>query len=223
MEEHVGQLWHRLITRAARSDYPDAQVTLDAVRRPVSILFHALGGDAGLRVQAVSATATAARRGLLARIAGVGAQVELAWRDEQALRLPDRLAAFPTPELNRELYLWLAALAAQDAPADLPWLAYSQALTQTALERYPGLRPRYERLVAAQLALRPDTPKLPADEAVQELAVQTALRHPGSVDGTPPAAAGVAVAAPVPPAATGRLCTGACRRCGDRRRQQSMP
>ncbi|MFA7387812.1 MAG: hypothetical protein WCZ87_09145, partial [Thiohalobacteraceae bacterium] len=187
MEEHVGQLWHRLITRAARSDYPDAQVTLDAVRRPVSMLFRALGGDAGLRIQAVNASATTARRGLLARIAGIGAQVELAWRDEQALRLPEQLAAFPTPQLNRELYLWLAALAAQDAPANLPWLAYSQALTQTALARFPGLQSRYDRLVAAQLALRPDPDRLPADEAAQERAVQAALQRPGSVERLPPA------------------------------------
>ena len=187
MEEHVGQLWHRLITRAARSDYPQAAVTLENVRKPVSVLFRALGGDAGLRVQAAGATESLARRGWLARIAGLDAQVELAWRDEQSLCLPQQLAVFPDAALNRELYLWLAALAAQQADATLPWLSYNQALTVAALERYPGLHPRYRRLAAAQLALRPDPRRLPADEAAQERAIQDALREPGSVAQLPPA------------------------------------
>lgn len=181
MEEHVGQLWHRLITRAARRDFPQAAVALEDVRRPVGVLFRALGGDGGLRIQSTTPTDYAARRGLLARIAGIGAQIELAWRDEQALCLPQRLAVFPEAALNRELYLWLAALAAQDAPADLPWLARNQTLTLAALERYPGLRPRYARLVEAQLAQRPDDARLPPDEAAQERAIRDALQAPGSV------------------------------------------
>ncbi|MBU1192905.1 MAG: VWA domain-containing protein [Gammaproteobacteria bacterium] len=187
MEEQVGQLWHRVITRVARSDYPAAMVTLDSVRRPVSVLFRALGGDGGLRVQSASATDYAARRGLLARIAGLGNKVELAWRDDQALRLPDSLAVFPIAQLNRELYFWLAALAAQTAEPDLPWLAYNQSLTESALARYPGLRPRYQRLVTAQLALRPDLRRLPDDEAEQEQAIRAALQKPGSVARLPPA------------------------------------
>ncbi|HEY9199710.1 MAG TPA: nitric oxide reductase, partial [Gammaproteobacteria bacterium] len=178
MEEQVGQLWHRLITRAARSDHPQAAVTLDSVRKQVSVIFRALGGDSGLRIQAAGATDSLARRGWLKRIAGIDAQVELAWRDEQSLCLPQQLAVFPDAQLNRELYRWLAALAAQRADATLPWLAYSQALTLSALERYPGLRPRYQRLVEALLAQRPDPRRLPADEAAQERAVQAALRDP---------------------------------------------
>jgi nitric oxide reductase NorD protein len=181
MEEQVGQLWHRLITRVARSDYPQAVVLFENVRRPVSILFRALGGDAGLCLQTSTATDSAARRGLLARIAGVDTKIELAWRDTHALYLPQALSVFPDAALNRDLYLWLAALAAQQAPVELPWLAYNQALTQAVLAHYPGLRPRYRRLVAAVLAQRPDPQRLPADEAAQEGAVQAALQDPGSV------------------------------------------
>lgn len=187
MEEYVGQLWHRLITRAARSDHPQAAVTLDSVRKPVSVMFRALGGDGGLRIQAAGATDSHARRGWLKRIAGIDAQVELAWRDDQSLCLPQQLAVFPDAQLNRELYLWLAALAAQRADDTLPWLAHNQALTLSALDHFPGLRPRYRRLVDALLALRPDTRRLPDDEAAQERAVQAALRDPGSVERLPPA------------------------------------
>ena len=117
MEEQIGQLWHRLVTRAARRDYPEAAVSLSEVQPAAAMMFRALGGTRGLRVEAATETRHGARRGLLERIAGTARHVELAWRDEETLRLPARIAAFPDRALNRELYLWLAALAAGGADA----------------------------------------------------------------------------------------------------------
>jgi len=51
MEEWVGELWHKVITRAARREYPQAAVRLDEIRQPAAILFRALGGDSGLRIE----------------------------------------------------------------------------------------------------------------------------------------------------------------------------
>ena len=188
MEEQVGQLWDRFITRLARHDYPDAAVTLDSVRRPLSILFRALGGDPGLRIQSATATQYKTRRSLLQRIAGTGTRIELAWRDDQALCLPEQLAALPSAALNRDLYLWLAALAAQSAQsvdANLSWSVRNQQLTRLALQRYPGLRARYERLVAAHLVERPDPERLPDDEAQLERSIRAALAEPGSISTLP--------------------------------------
>ena len=44
MEEYVGELWHRFITKAATRRYPQAAVALDTVARPLAIYFRALGG-----------------------------------------------------------------------------------------------------------------------------------------------------------------------------------
>jgi len=186
VEEYVGQLWHRLITQAARRTYPEAAVTLEQVARPAGILFRALGGDGGLRVEGANATASTARRPWLARLAGSERTVELAWRDEQALRLPTRIDCFPDPALNRELYLWLAALGACPAPGG-DWLSASQQRTQTVLDDFPGLRSRYRRLVAAHLAQRPAPDRLPSDAAAREHAIRRALLEPGSVVALPPA------------------------------------
>lgn len=188
MEEHVGQLWHRLITRIARTGHPEAAVHLSEVSRTVGVLFRALGGDGGLRIEATEATAYAARRSWLQRIADSRSHVELAWRDEQSLRLPPRIDVFPERALNRSLYLWLAALAAADNNGyDRPWLTRSQELTMQTLACYPGLVPRYRELVEAQLALRPVPEDLPRDEARQEAAIRAALLEPGSVHALPPA------------------------------------
>ena len=188
MEEQVGELWHRLITRLADDRHPEAAVALSEVEQTVGILFRALGGDGGLQVTAAEATAHGARRGWLQRLAGVQEKVTLAWRDENYLRLPPRIDWLPERALNRELYLWLAALAAVAGEDDgTDWFLASQRQAARALARFPGLASRYRRLVEAHLAQRPDPQRLPSDEAAAERAVREALREPGSVSALPQA------------------------------------
>jgi len=181
MEEQVGELWHRLITRLADTRHRDAAVRLPEVATTVGILFRALGGDGGLQVEAADRTATTARRRWLQRIAGTGRDVELAWRDERSLRLPGTIDWFPDRALNRELYLWLAALAVADDGERTDWFSHNQSLTHRALTRFPGLRQRYARLVAAHLAQRPAPERLKAAEAAREHAIRHALQDPGSL------------------------------------------
>ena len=71
MEEYVGQLWDRLVNTAARSDHPDAAVQLEEVRQPAALLFRALGGEPGLRIESATETAHGARRNLIQRVAGM--------------------------------------------------------------------------------------------------------------------------------------------------------
>jgi nitric oxide reductase NorD protein len=186
MEERVGQLWHRLITRAARRDHPEAAVALAEVQQAAAMLFRALGGTPGLRVEVAVETRHGARRGLLERIAGTGEQVELAWRDEETLRLPSRIAWFPDRDLNRKLYLWLAALAAIETDDRGNWLERNAAATTRLLANYPGLAARYHTLVQAHLRLRPVADDLPPDEASWEQAIRQALLNPQSTVATPP-------------------------------------
>ena len=185
MEERVGELWHRLITRLGERRYPAAGVRLDQVAGTLGIWFRALGGDGGLEVRGADTTAHGARRRLLARIAGVGDKTALAWRDERALLLPPVIDRFPDPVLNRDLYLWLAALATGEAEADDDWLTGNQRLARSALARFPGLLARYRRLVEAHCAERPDPARLPGAEAAAERAIRQALTEPGSVASLP--------------------------------------
>ena len=188
MEESVGKLWHRWVTGAAERRYPEAAVTLEAMRARVGVLFRALGGDGGLSVAAAMATEHGARRGFLQKLAGSGERVELAWRDPETLYLPAVIDLFPQRERNADLYLWLAALAAvggDGAAGD--WFAASQTHTRRVLDRWPGLAARYAGLVEAHLAARPDPDTLPAAGAARERAIRQALREPGSVAALPAA------------------------------------
>ncbi len=178
MEEWVGQLWHRAVTRAARRDFPQAAVTLEEMRRPAAVMFRVLGGERGLRIEAARETAHGAQRRWLQRIAGSGKQVELAWREEETLRLPVRMAWFAQRELNRDLYLWLAALAANSGSWAGDWLQRNTAATDALLAAYPGLASRYLRLVEAHLEQRPQPEALRRDQAAQERLIRQCLLEP---------------------------------------------
>ncbi|MBW9271574.1 MAG: VWA domain-containing protein [Candidatus Thiodiazotropha sp. (ex. Lucinisca nassula)] len=181
MEERVGELWHRLITRAAQSRYPEAAVTLQQVSTSTGILFRALGGDGGLQVEAAHATEHSARRSLLHRIAGDNKKIELAWRDEQSLRLPAVIDFFSTPQLNKDLYRWLVVLSVGEPQQDEPWFSRNQRLTCRVLELYPSMRLLYQRLVSAHLAQRLQPPSHQSAEMAQESAIRQALLEPGSI------------------------------------------
>jgi nitric oxide reductase NorD protein len=181
MEEYVGELWHRFISKAADRGHSNMAVELDDIAKTAAIFFRALGGDPGLSISAAPATRHGARRRLLQRVAGSSEKTELSWRDGEVLRLPSRIDLFPKKSLNRDLYLWLVALAAVEVDASRPWIVRNQQATNATLERFPGLSSRYARLVNAMLVVRIPPEKLPADEAAQEQAIRQALRNPGSV------------------------------------------
>lgn len=190
MEEQVGALWHKLITRAADNQHPQAAVFLHDIQKSIGIYFRALGGDSGLQVEIADATTNFAQRNLLQRIAGSNAKIQLAWRDERSLRLPPSIAWFEHSELNTDLYYWLASLAAvQDATIssekNQSWFNLNQALTLSAFKHFPGIKPRYQRLLQAHLKQRPELTKLNAEQTRVEDAIQKALINPGSLDNLP--------------------------------------
>jgi nitric oxide reductase NorD protein len=186
MEEYVGELWHKLVTRVADKQHAEAAVTLDEISKTAGIFFRALGGDAGLSLSAAPATRHGARRKWMQKIATTGDRIELSWRDGETLRLPSQISLFPKRSLNRDLYLWLVALSAAKVDENLPWIVRNQMGTLATLERFPGLTLRYQRLVEAILPLRTAPHNLPATEAAQEVVIRKALQKPGSVQALPP-------------------------------------
>lgn len=185
MEEFAGALWHKLVTRAADTRHRDASITLSTVSKQAAILFRAMGGDAGLVVKSAQATNHGAQRSWLQRLAGSGEKADLPWRDHEALHLPESIAYFSEASLNRDLYLWLAILAAEMRPGE--WFAESQQATQRVFERFPAMQLRYEKLLQATLHNRPDPAGLITDESAQESAIRQALTHPGTIHTLPAA------------------------------------
>lgn len=184
VEEWAGSVWHRFITRRADSGFPDARVELEDMQRSLAVLFRALGGAAGVAVEASSERQMVLRRSLVQQIAGSSQQLAVAWADAENLRLPASLAVYPDVELNQDLYRWLALLAATSDKMR-HWGRDNQRWTKNLLEQYPALRPRYQRLLEAHLALRPEPSSLPKKEAALERALRQAIQEPGSVQEFP--------------------------------------
>ena len=174
MEEWIGERWHRLITRAADRSFNEQAVMLEEMQRPAAMLFHAVGGAPGVRVVPAGDARIGGPRGWLQKIAGSGLRAATTKLDADTLALPPVIAVFDDAALNRDLYLWLAALAAAHEP-QADWIAANVAATTRVLQRCPGLQPRWQRLLAAHLAQRPDPASLRGTAVAAEAAVQAAL------------------------------------------------
>jgi nitric oxide reductase NorD protein len=181
MEEWVGGLWHKFITRKASNDYSDAKVEFSEVSKAIGVVFRALGGNGVKRVEAASAQDYITRRNFLQKISGTHQQISLAWQDDESLRLPEYLALFPSKKHNRDLYIWLAILAANHHGKFRHWAKDNQNLVVSVLSKYPALKARYQRLANAVIAARPCFKHLPANEQAMENAISQAILSPGSV------------------------------------------
>jgi nitric oxide reductase NorD protein len=185
MEEQVGQLWHKLVSRLADNSHYQSQVRLIDIKAALGIYFRALGGDGGLQIISAQQQTLNLKRNLLQKIAGTGSHHALASLDEQALKLPSSICYFDSKLLNRDLYFWLAAMAATDRNIKKyrshSFFVKNQFTVLWTLHYFPGLTERYARLVAAHLALRPDPARLSGINKSRELDIRRALTEPGLV------------------------------------------
>lgn len=182
MEEYIGTVWHRLITRRANADYADARVDLHQLAPALTLYFRAMGGDAGKTLEASTHRHWPVYQRLIDRIAGKKHFIP-AWQDERSVRLPASVALFPDRDLNEHLYFWLTGLAA-NLPVVQHWSTDNQAQTLALLARRPGLAARYRVLAQAYCDLRQAYygAKLPRTE----YCIQQAILQPGSITHLPP-------------------------------------
>jgi nitric oxide reductase NorD protein len=185
MEEWVGGLWHKYITRKANPEFEHARVSFDEVSKSVGMVFRALGGDAVKRVEAATGREYLSRKSLLQKISGDSQLVSLAWQDAESLRLPESLAIFDDKSLNYDLYIWLAVLASHHSGRFSHWATDNQKLVVIVLEKYPALCNRYLRLAKAFVETRPEIDRLPKPEQEMERLIVKAILTPGSVTDFP--------------------------------------
>lgn len=184
MEEWVGEVWHKLITKRANTEYPEANVSLSAIATQLAPYFRALGGEHHKVIEPTSSLKINFKRSLIQRIAGTHQRTHLCWHDERSIRLPANIAVFPTAELNQQAYFWLAALSAQ-LPKIQHWFVDNQQAVLALITKRPGLKRLYFTLVDAFIQTRPAIDELEGKQLLQEQAVRQALLDPGSVNELP--------------------------------------
>ncbi len=181
-EETIGKLWHTLASRLdAPQAHDGAAVDLSEVAGRLAVLFRGLGGSPGVELRPVSPEVSHHRLSWRRRLGTEAEQLPRASFDGEILRLPDKLAVYPSREANGALYVWLAAAAAHAGTridetdplrADLRALAAARQMVDETLNDAPGLRPLYAELCKGMLHQR-DIPNLPPVEA----AVEELIRH----------------------------------------------
>ncbi|WP_298008474.1 VWA domain-containing protein [uncultured Aquabacterium sp.] len=185
MEEWVGQWWHRAVVQLADRRHPQAAVRLDEVRAQLGVVFRALGAPPAWRLATAAPRRHGGPRGWLQRLAGSGDRAALPTLDAETLALPSEVAVFADTALNRALYLWLAAQAAEclslcrhEPSLAQDWIGLNRTATARVLAALPGWRDRHQRLLTAILAQRPDPFSLRGRAAEAERLVQRALGSP---------------------------------------------
>ena len=187
LEEQVGRYWHRLVGQVDSYPYhQDAVVTLDSIRAALSVFFRGLGGPPGLTLAAGMPQSSGHRLGLRQRLGLDQECLPQAARNSERLLLPASIACFPSVNLNRRLYFWLAAFFAlaeepyRQRPADLLQadLTFLHRVYWTSLKvcrYYPGLAQSYQQLCESFRKLRPQR-SLPEQELAVEAVVLALLK-----------------------------------------------
>ena len=191
-EETVGKVWHAFAGGlGAPEAHADAAVDLAEIEPGLAVFFRALGGAADAGIKPVKATASRHRLGWKRKLATAEERVARPSFDGEALRLPERIAAFPDRADNRALYFWIAACAAHAVVpeaetdplrVDLGALRAAHAMTEAALADCPGLADSCARLRSACLRVRPDR-ALPPVEAAIEATIRGLLGDPAAQGG----------------------------------------
>lgn len=174
MEEVVGKLWDKWLTRQVSTDFLDSQIKLEDIQLQLQIFYRSLGGDKTKTFESCEPRRVKTKRSTMQKIAGSHQRFHLSWQNESSVRLPPQIALFPEPSLNEFLYFWLVALAAF-MPKMHHWWHDNQQSTAQILAKYPGLKKQYGQLVHAYLLSRPSLEGLELLAQQNEQAVQRAL------------------------------------------------
>ncbi len=186
MEEQVGKLWHSFITRRTTTDYPQAAISFSELSHGLSTFYRALGGDPAKTMGCADRRKLRTRRSWLVRVAGTQQRFAMAWQDEKSVYLPEQIDLFSQQELNRTLYFWLTAMAAQ-LPSGFNWFRDNQLVTRTLLERYPGFREHYGMMASTLVSRRATLVCKTEAEQQREQAILHALKYPADCTELPPA------------------------------------
>lgn len=183
-EETVGNLWHDMASRfGAEASHTEAAVNLAQMRTSIAMLFKGFGGAGSIEILEAPAAASQHRLGHLRRIGTVREMEHVADFDGERLRLPPVMAVFSTHALNRQAYLWLAAMAAHITVPDLSVNAYERdqlAISANSLAvsavyaACPGLRTAY-RAFCRELSQSRSRTGLPEHEKLIETVIHGQL------------------------------------------------
>lgn len=191
-EESIGALWHALVGKPdARPNYPEASVSLAAMRVRMCVVLRGLGGAQSIAIEVAAPQRVQSRRSFRQRLGHADELYVFPRCSADRLDVPAAVAFFSDRSLNEALYLWWAAWGSipsvEPVPCedplhrDLHRLARSLARVQQLITIAPGLAPAYRVMCASLLPERRVNGR-GSDEEVVERLVRRGLGDTSSLD-----------------------------------------
>lgn len=145
MEESIGKVWHRFLSKKTNSAYESERVFFADKSRALKLFYHLLGGDRGKELNVTDKRSLTTSRSLLHKISGEGRNFFLAWQDEKGVYLPASLACFAEKKENEMLYFWLIAMAAKVDVRTRDFVLRNLETSQRLCDEYSGFDAFYTK------------------------------------------------------------------------------
>ncbi|WP_419768902.1 nitric oxide reductase activation protein NorD [Arcobacter sp.] len=144
MDEKVGKLWAKYLTKKTSSIYEEEQVFFSERSRALKIFYHLLGGDKGKSINITDKRFIKTSRTFFEKISGTGKTFFLSWQDEKGIYLPASLAYFPSKKYNEMHYYWLIAMLSKININSNNIIEENMKTISFLVEKYSGFREFYD-------------------------------------------------------------------------------
>ena len=145
MEEHIGKVWHKYISKKAIKSYDEQKVYFQDLKKSLKIFYNLLGGDKAKDILITDKRPIFKQRTLIEKVSGVGKSFFLPWQDEKALYFPASLSCFSKKQDNEMLYFWLVAMMSKTIIKENNLILQNIKNTNELLNTYEGFNSFYER------------------------------------------------------------------------------
>lgn len=144
MEEYIGKVWDKYITKKARKNFEEQMVFFEDNKKALRIFYHLLGGDKTKELYITDKRSILKkRRSLSEKVSGVGKEFYLPWQDEEALYLPPSISYFKDEKSNQLLYFWLIAMMSNIDVNKENIISSNIKTTKYLLSKYEGFQDFY--------------------------------------------------------------------------------
>jgi len=143
MDEKVGIFWNKYVTKKASRLYDLKQGLFEDKAKSLKIFYHLLGGDKAKELHITDKRFLKTSRTLFEKFSGKGKTFFLAWQDEKALYLPEKLAYFDDEKLNDMHYYWLCAMLAHVNIHSANIINENRNIANQLIQKYPGFATFY--------------------------------------------------------------------------------
>jgi len=164
MEEYIGKVWDRYITKHKTKLYENEKVLFTDIKKSLQIFYHLMGGEKGKDLQITDKKFQNKSETFVEKISFGGDYIYLPWEDEKAIYLPPSCSFFTTKEENKTFYFWLVALLANTNITSNNFLSQNKKGVLFLVDTFDGFDAFYTKASTSLVATFPKLETFPIKE-----------------------------------------------------------